>query len=116
MVGACIGLFLLAIIERWFAASRSLMEVHWAQQRFAMPYLFTENNNPFHSRGSHTGAEHDRYSKDVEGEVLVPPKGGSAGQSSVRRLAGFQLSQDIPRGLMHTVQAGLSYALMLVVM
>ena len=32
MVGACVGLFLLAIIERWIAATRSVMEVHWRKR------------------------------------------------------------------------------------
>lgn len=30
MVGVCIGLFLLALVERWLAAVRGVMEVHWA--------------------------------------------------------------------------------------
>ncbi|TFY80036.1 hypothetical protein EWM64_g3981 [Hericium alpestre] len=29
MVGACIGLFMLALLERWLAAIRGVMEVHW---------------------------------------------------------------------------------------
>lgn len=29
MVGACIGLFLLALVDRWIAACRAVMEVHW---------------------------------------------------------------------------------------
>ena len=32
MVGACIGLFLLVIIERWISATRSVMEVHWRKR------------------------------------------------------------------------------------
>jgi hypothetical protein len=32
MVGACIGLFLLALTERWIAACRAAMEVHWAKR------------------------------------------------------------------------------------
>lgn len=32
MVGACIGLFLLAIVERWIGACRSLMEAHWRKK------------------------------------------------------------------------------------
>ncbi len=30
MAGACIGLFMLAIAERWFAAMRGVMEEHWS--------------------------------------------------------------------------------------
>jgi hypothetical protein len=29
MVGACIGLFLLAMCERWISALRAVMEIHW---------------------------------------------------------------------------------------
>jgi copper transporter 1 len=32
MVGACIGLFLLAIFERWLAACRALAERSWARR------------------------------------------------------------------------------------
>ena len=32
MVGACIGLFLLAIVERWIAACRAVMAVHWSKR------------------------------------------------------------------------------------
>lgn len=32
MVGTCIGLFLLAIIERWIAACRAVMQGHWAKR------------------------------------------------------------------------------------
>ena len=32
MVGTCIGLFLLGIVDRWIAASRAVMEAHWAKR------------------------------------------------------------------------------------
>ena len=32
LAGACIGLFLLAIVERWIAALRGLMEAHWTRR------------------------------------------------------------------------------------
>jgi copper transporter 1 len=32
MVGACIGLFLLAVFERWLAACRALAERTWARR------------------------------------------------------------------------------------
>lgn len=37
MVGTCIGLFLFALVERWIAACRGVMEAHWRKrwvQRF----------------------------------------------------------------------------------
>ena len=35
--GVCVGLFLLAIVDRWVAACRSLMEVHWLKQCVNIP-------------------------------------------------------------------------------
>ena len=32
MVGTCIGLFLFALVERWIAAARAVMQGHWAQR------------------------------------------------------------------------------------
>ena len=32
MAGACIGLFLLALVERWITACRAVMEVHWTKR------------------------------------------------------------------------------------
>jgi copper transporter 1 len=32
MVGTCIGLFLLAVVERWMAACKAVMEEHWNTQ------------------------------------------------------------------------------------
>ena len=43
MAGACIGLFVLAIAERWLAAMRSVMEDHWST-RFASYFtLFVQS-------------------------------------------------------------------------
>ena len=32
IVGSCIGLFLLALVDRWIAATRAVMEVHWLRR------------------------------------------------------------------------------------
>ena len=37
MAGTCIGLFLLALVDRWIAAARSVMEVHWSK-RYVLVY------------------------------------------------------------------------------
>lgn len=37
MVGACIGLFMLALIDRWLAAMRRVMEGHWARRFVCQP-------------------------------------------------------------------------------
>ena len=32
MVGTCIGLFLLGVVERWIAACVAVMQAHWAKR------------------------------------------------------------------------------------
>ncbi len=38
MVGTCIGLFLLALVDRWIAAARSVMEAHWSKRYVPVPF------------------------------------------------------------------------------
>jgi Ctr copper transporter family len=38
--GACIGLFMLAIVERWVAAMRGLMQAYWTQRSVNVPFVF----------------------------------------------------------------------------
>ncbi len=40
MVGTCIGLFLLALVDRWIAASRAVMEAYWSK-RSVRPHFCT---------------------------------------------------------------------------
>ena len=46
MVGACIGMFLLALVERWIAACRGLMEAHW-RKRYVVLVSMTVNPLPY---------------------------------------------------------------------
>ncbi len=32
MAGTCVGLFLLGVVERWFAACSAVMQAHWAKR------------------------------------------------------------------------------------
>lgn len=32
MAGTCVGLFLLAVVDRWIGACRGVMEMHWARR------------------------------------------------------------------------------------
>ncbi|KAI0691595.1 CTR copper uptake transporter [Earliella scabrosa] len=89
MVGTCIGLFLLGIVDRWIAASRAVMEAHWAKRLNAS----TADKKPNAlSLGRIRGAGLTRNG---------PP---------------FIAAHDIPRGILHGVQATLHFALMLIVM
>jgi copper transporter 1 len=42
MAGACIGLFMLAIAERWLVAMRGVMEDHWST-RFVVLLLYSHH-------------------------------------------------------------------------
>ncbi|KIK93308.1 hypothetical protein PAXRUDRAFT_145356 [Paxillus rubicundulus Ve08.2h10] len=87
MVGACIGLFLLALVERWVAACRALMEVHW---RTSILIADRSNNSP----------------------VPVFPYAGK----SKRLTPPFIPSHDITRGVMFAGHALITYLFMLAIM
>lgn len=44
MVGACIGLFMLALLDRWVSAMRNVAEVHWARRYASILPLFDKTN------------------------------------------------------------------------
>jgi len=102
MVGACIGLFLLAIFDRWLAAGRAMAEKSW--------------------RESAQLAAIARLDLSKESANLKP---GPADRSSILRALSlrsgpyappFILSQNLARGALHTVQTALLYVFMLAVM
>ncbi|OAX34033.1 CTR copper uptake transporter [Rhizopogon vinicolor AM-OR11-026] len=86
MVGTCIALFLLALVERWIAACRGLMEHHWHKQAIIVASdklnILPTQPSPFIKR-------------------FTPP---------------FIPAYDIARGIMFAVQASLNYLFMLTVM
>ncbi|KAL0948927.1 hypothetical protein HGRIS_009035 [Hohenbuehelia grisea] len=86
MVGTCIGLFFLGVLSRWFAALRSMMELHWHQQA----HLALQNN--VEKVESLTGMMSMRY-----GPPFIP-------------------GHDIARGAFQVGQAALNFAFMLAVM
>ncbi|KAH7920822.1 CTR copper uptake transporter [Leucogyrophana mollusca] len=88
MVGACIGIFLLALIERWIAACRAVMELHWSRQAsvaVSEKLDSTRSLLPIPTRPKR----------------LTPP---------------FIPEHDIVRGIMFAAQALLGYLFMLAVM
>lgn len=88
MVGTCIALFMLALIERWIAACRGVMEFHWCQQAI---FIASDKLNPLPTRSS-----------PIEFiKRFTPP---------------FIPAHDITRGIMFAAQALLGYLFMLTVM
>jgi hypothetical protein len=90
LAGACIGLFILTLIDRWLAAVRSMMEVHW--------------------REAARLAAKKACNKDDTADNKGRPK-------KLRlRAAVFIPANDIMRGIMHAAQTLLGFAFMLAVM
>ncbi|KAG2099235.1 CTR copper uptake transporter [Suillus discolor] len=88
MVGTCIALFMLAVIERWIAACRGVMEFHWSQQAII---IASDKLNTLPTRTSPTGFI----------KRFTPP---------------FIPAHDISRGVMFAAQTLLDYLFMLTVM
>lgn len=104
VAGAAIGLFLLAIVERWLAAMRAVMEA-WAKKQL-------EAAIAAHLSRPTTIA--DKVSEEghstVEVNLLVEQR------LRARTSAPFMLSHDLSRGVLHAVHTAIQYALMLAVM
>ncbi|KAJ8457420.1 hypothetical protein ONZ45_g18317 [Pleurotus djamor] len=98
VVGACFGLFFLAVFERFIAAMKGLSEAHWK-------VIKTQRQ-----------AQTDKR--------YLGGKGDSESQQStqlrsfldLRRLPAFSLSRDLSRAVLHAAQVTLAYLLMLAVM
>ncbi|KAJ8502465.1 hypothetical protein ONZ45_g11726 [Pleurotus djamor] len=118
MIGACLGLFLLAVFERLVATGKVVMAAHWATtgQGIAL-----SKHARSHSLGQSRVQDRDG---DVESQLLAgshvhvqsPDHPVDVGLIDRRRIPPFALSRDLVRGLIHAVHATLGFALMLAVM
>jgi len=92
MAGACIGLFLFAIVDRWLAAMRAVAQVSWSKR--AQIGLA----NKLNAQG-----------KGNNGQTL-------SGILTMRTIPPFIPAHDITRGFLHGAQALLSFVFMLTAM
>ncbi|KAK2459811.1 hypothetical protein APHAL10511_008132 [Amanita phalloides] len=97
MIGACIGLFLLAIFERYVAAARAIVERAWYQ---SAQYGMSDKLNEFPHHKSPLGVQ-------VKNSISL---------RSGPHTPAFILSQDLARGAVHMVHSALKYLFMLAVM
>ncbi|KAH9913205.1 CTR copper uptake transporter [Fomitopsis serialis] len=111
MVGACIGLFLLAMVERWIAAARAVMQAHWAQ-RARVVELNTGSNASLPTTRS-SAVDEKRSTSSLSVPVLHSTLPRTIG---LRSAAPFILKHELPRGILLMVQVALNYAFMLAVM
>lgn len=101
MFGACLGLFLLAIVERWIAAIRSLAEAYWRKRAQII------------ARKEQATASDDN---EKPPKSKIPARPSAAGIIGSRTALPFISAHDIPRGLLHMGQTAFGFAFMLAVM
>ncbi|KAJ7118335.1 Ctr copper transporter family-domain-containing protein [Mycena epipterygia] len=98
MAGACIGLFVLALVDRWVAALRAMMEAQWRAA----------------ARRQQVAAGKGCDNADADDDKKTKKKKKFGG---VRLTAPpFVPAHDVMRGAMHALQAFLGFAFMLAVM
>lgn len=111
IAGACIGLFLFAILERSFAAFRRTQETRW-RARFARRRCSRARDVLTRARRA-VVVSSDGCSSTGKLDPCEAPAGSAHGQPLVPP---FRFSHDIPRGVIQAIQSTFAYALMLVVM
>ncbi|KAI0277560.1 Ctr copper transporter family-domain-containing protein [Russula aff. rugulosa BPL654] len=105
MAGACIGLFMLAMAERWLVAMRGVMEEHWSMR--AQIALSNKLNKT------------STVAASTPSEERTNPSLSDAAQSRLWHHAQtppFIFAHDIPRGILQIVIASINFLLMLTVM
>ncbi|KAF6766266.1 Ctr copper transporter family-domain-containing protein [Ephemerocybe angulata] len=118
MVGACIGLFMLALFERWFAALRGVFEHHWKHRALLLSSRYStrpEGSEFLRSNSRSASSSPNPKEKDSESATRspVPPL---IPRYRPRTIPPFVASQDIPRGIMYAFHMFIGYLLMLAVM
>lgn len=101
MVGACIGLFMLAVAERWLSAMRAVMEGHW---RTRAQIVLANNLNTFSVATSEECGKLSSKNSQPSHDTLR------------RRVPPFIPSHDVPRGIMRVILASINFLFMLAIM
>ncbi|KAI0248026.1 CTR copper uptake transporter [Lactifluus subvellereus] len=101
MVGTCIGIFLLAVAERWLAMMRAVMEAHW---RTRAQISLANNLN------TSIVATSEERNKPVS--QAAQPQRDSQSHWALPLIFAY----DVPRGIMQVVLASINILFMLTVM
>ncbi|TFK23121.1 hypothetical protein FA15DRAFT_490308 [Coprinopsis marcescibilis] len=120
IAGACIGLFLLAVIERWTAAMRTMLEHHWKHRALLLSSRFSPSSDKLSA--SRTSSQLDKVSSKhpqpdnsaiEEATTLIP---SVLPRLRLRTIPPFVPSQDISRGIIHAFHSALGFLMMLALM
>jgi hypothetical protein len=122
LAGAAIGLYLLAIVERWFTSRRALMELHWREQyvSFSNLLLFSQhlprmNKKILASISVEEDIEEKRKVTNNDSGLSVLAKNPNY-PLNVRYTPPFVLSHNIARGVIFSIGAFINFLFMLAVM
>ncbi|KAF8170759.1 CTR copper uptake transporter [Pholiota molesta] len=96
MAGACVGLFLLGVVDRWLAAVRAVAERAWRQREQISAANLLNGSKASEKEKANGGAR--------------------PGLRTLRTLPPFVASHDVVRGVLHAGQAALLYTFMLAIM
>ncbi|KAI1787102.1 CTR copper uptake transporter [Ganoderma leucocontextum] len=113
MVGTCIGLFLFALVDRWIAAARSVMEAHWSKPLCL--YFFAVYPDFADTVYRAQIVQADRFNLGEKSSSTSWP-GRIRDVATLRTGLPFIPANDISRGIIHSAQALIHFAIMLVVM
>ncbi|RPD63157.1 hypothetical protein L227DRAFT_584763 [Lentinus tigrinus ALCF2SS1-6] len=120
IAGACIGLVIFAIFERWVNAMRGVLSVYWRTRTLAQMSVPSSSDAPCHDSSSISKPLKVSAVSDGVEEVDISPVPSQRPALRVRRvprtIPPFLPSHDIPRGALFAFQALLYYVLMLAVM
>jgi len=110
IAGASIALLVLAISERLLYATRGVMDARWRRSALTL-----------NATGAGPSGDGWPWNKreTIEVNTQIEGIGSTSVSRNVRRsrtIPPFVLSRDVARGALHSLQASLSYALMLAVM
>ncbi|KAI0820539.1 CTR copper uptake transporter [Trametes gibbosa] len=103
MVGTCIGLFLFALVERWIAACRGVMEAHWRK-------------SVFESRAQIAQVDKINLATSSASDKASLTSNNIRGTMTLRNAPPFNYVHDLTRGVLHAVQVAVQFAFMLIVM
>jgi len=116
LFGACLGLFVIAVLERWLAATRIVLEGRWVvedqalAQNAPLPPLMPPPGFVDEKTKAKASSPKDAAGKDKS--MLRRP----FPRTTTRTTPPFVWKRDLLRGLIYVVQLVIAFAVMLVIM
>ncbi|KAI0338671.1 hypothetical protein BDW22DRAFT_1314894, partial [Trametopsis cervina] len=111
MVGTCIGLFLLGIVERWIAACSAVMSAHWAHRAEVL------RTNRVNAKGLPTSSSSGKSIPESQSSnSSTSTRAVLRDAVTMRSAPPFIASHDILRGVVYAGRSALQFAFMLAIM